>query len=230
MEGLGCCILMVISVLGFTFLALFVSAILVEAKGLKGLLVSKGRGRSGKISVGLVIVGFIAILCLSSVARLAVKTIVRPTYSVNDEIVRPYLLAMEKVDRASLGFTPISANARIEIEHAFVRTQGYDVMLHVYAETSRTIAFRKTADGSYEWIGEQEIFTGPRRYETADGVFNEQIVITYEKVPISGAPLNQVFITYIGDDPRLASKFFLTLQEVRPILEEWRNICATPTP
>jgi len=227
MEGFGCCILGVICVLVLVFIALFMSAILVGTGGLAGLLVSRGRGYSGKISVGLVVVGIIAILCLSGGAWLAVRTVVRPTYSVSDEIVRPYLSALEKVDRASLGFTPISANARIEIEYAG-GARGYDVMLHVYAETSRTIAFRKTAAGSYEWIGEQEIFTGPRRYETVDGVFNEQIVINYDKVPISGAPVNQVYIIYHGDDPRFAGKFFLTLQEVRPILEEWRNIRATP--
>jgi hypothetical protein len=229
MEGFGYCILGVICVLVLLFIALFMSAILVGTGGLAGLLVSRGRGYSGKISAGLVVVGIIAILCLSGGALLTVRSVVRPSYSVDDEILRPYLSALEKVDRASLGFTPISVNDRIEIEYA-VGAPGYDVMLHTYAETSRTIAFRKTADGSYEWIGEQEIFTGPHRYETVDGVFNEQIVITYDKVSISGAPVNQVYITYNGDDPRFTGKSLLTLQEVRPILEEWRNIRATPAP
>lgn len=229
MEGFGCCILGVICLLVLVFIALFMSATLVGTGGLAGLLVSRGRGYLGKISFGLVVVGIIAILCLSGAAWLAARPFARPTYSVGDEIVRPYLSALEKVDRASLGFTPISANARIEIEYAN-GAREYDVMLHVYAETSRTLAFRKTMDGSYEWIGEQEAFTGPRRYETVDGVFNEQIVITYDKVPLSGAPVNQVYIIYHGDDPRLVGKYFLTLQETQPILEEWRNVRATPAP
>lgn len=74
----------------------------------------------------------------------------------------------------------------------------------------------------YEWIGEQEIHTGPRTYSSVDGTFKEQISITYEIQHVSGAPLNQVSVHYYGDDPRLAHRT-LTLTDVKPILQEWHQ-------
>jgi len=95
-------------------------------------------------------------------------------------------------------------------------------MLHISADTSRTIAFRKVG-AAYQWIGEQESHTGPRTYTGVDGTFKEQITVTYETQHVSGAPLSQVFIIYTGDDPRLAHRFDLTLADVTPILQEWKQ-------
>src|SRR5690554_1744462 len=73
---------------------------------------------------------------------------------LSDPEVEPFLRAMEQVDRASLGFTPVTTNAQIRLEIA--SGKDYDAMLHVYGTTSRTIGFRKTESG-YRWISEQEI-------------------------------------------------------------------------
>jgi hypothetical protein len=54
-------------------------------------------------------------------------------------------------------------------------------MLHIYAETSRTIAFKKV-DGTYKWIGEQEIHEEPNQFTTVAGTSNEYIVINYYTV------------------------------------------------
>lgn len=190
-----------------------------------------GKQLTRQASAGLALVGGVVFLMLGygvwqfgrSVPWLNVTT-------MDDEALKPFLDAMEKVDRASLGFTPIPPDARVEIEWATWRDAGYDVMLHIYADTSRTVAFRREGDGSYRWIHEQEIHTGPRQYATADaGRVYERIAITYETEPVSGAPLNMLFITYSGEDPRLRlkSSFDLTLEDVLPILEEWRSV---PTP
>jgi len=64
--------------------------------------------------------------------------------------------AMSRVDRSAMGFTPIARDADIRLEWG--RGGPYDTMLHVYGKTSRTVAFKRAADG-YEWIGEQETFT-----------------------------------------------------------------------
>jgi hypothetical protein len=134
--------------------------------------------------------------------------------------ILPLLAACANVDRAALGFSDIPANADVRLEGASTK---YDAMLHIYSGTSRTIAFRRSG-ASYRWIGEQEIHTGPREYKTVDGKFREQIVITYEIEPISGVPLNTVFIQYLGDDPALVRPVgTYTLKEVRPILEKWRK-------
>ena len=143
-------------------------------------------------------------------------------------MLKPYISALDSVDRNSLGFTSIQEYARIEIEYAF-DGRAYDVMLHVYADTSRTIAYQKIED-SYIWIGEQEIYYGPNEYTTSTGKSKEQIAVTYETVRISGVPLNAIDISYIGDDPRLKMNFDLTIDDIEFVLEEWRDILPTPTP
>jgi len=96
----------------------------------------------------------------------------------------------------------------------------YDVMLHIDGKTSRTVAFKRTAQG-YEWIGEQEILKGPATYETPDGTFNESITITFERVPVTGFPMNRVNVLYAGNDPTLLRIDELTLQDIQPWLNKW---------
>ena len=95
-------------------------------------------------------------------------------------------------------------------------------MLHITAKTVRTIAFQKE-NGNYVWIGDQEDFEGPKKYKTVDGIFNEAITLTYETQSISGSgyPVNQLNVTYRGEDPRLEAPKHLTLVAVKPMLKEW---------
>jgi len=140
---------------------------------------------------------------------------------INDDSLKPMLQAAASFDRARYGFTPIPKDPTSTT--VFLESKprdGYDAMLHISTKTYRTIAFRRTPAG-YEWIGEQEIFQGPKRYKTADGTFNEAISLTYETVQMSGYPLNQLNIMYYGEDPRLAKKGHLKLARVQPILREW---------
>ena len=88
------------------------------------------------------------------------------------------------------------------------------------AKTSRTVAFRKL-DSGWSWIGDQEIFDGPKMVKTLDGTFPEHICLTYEVKHISGAPTNRLMIDYLGEDPRLAHQSNLTLSDIRPILKDW---------
>jgi hypothetical protein len=139
----------------------------------------------------------------------------------DDQMVNQLIVAASRIDRASLGFSPIDPNDKLRLE--WRPRAGYDAMLHVYGNTSRTIAFHR-GPNSYEWIGEQEIFEGPDEYDTADGRFHEAITITFEKVPISGVPLNKIYIQYAGDDQRLLDlnrDGQLTLLEVKPVLLKW---------
>lgn len=146
--------------------------------------------------------------------------VIPESVSKDDERLKPLWAAIDRVDRKSLGFTPISPNARIRLEGKQRWGSDYDAMLHIYGETSRTIAFRRVGQG-YEWIGEQEIHEGPKDYRTVDGTFKESISITYETQHVSGAPLNTVFVQYFGDDPGLAHGRDLTLADVAPVLREW---------
>jgi len=132
--------------------------------------------------------------------------------------IQPLLKAAASFDRVSYGFTSLPRDADVRWESR--PTDRYDAMLHIYSKTSRTIAFRKIKNG-YQWIGEQEIFEGPKKYTTVDGTFNERICLTYEIENVSGYPSNRLNITYSGEDRRLADRDDLTLLVVRPIFHEW---------
>jgi hypothetical protein len=109
-------------------------------------------------------------------------------------------------------------------------------MLHVYAETSRTIAFAREEQGSYRWIGEQEAHTGPHEFRTPDGLRSERITITHpysradlgSKVPMDVYP-ERLLISYFGDDRRLLARWPLKLADVQPVLEEWLALRAETT-
>ena len=140
---------------------------------------------------------------------------------ITDDRLKPLLAAAASFDRARYGFTPLPHDPTTTI--VFLESKprdGYDAMLHITTKTYRTIAFRQTRDG-YQWIGEQEVFQGPKRYKTVDGTFNEALSLTYEISRVSGYPLNRLNITYYGEDKRLANNNQLRLKEIKPILREW---------
>src|SRR5688572_10875195 len=113
--------------------------------------------------------------------------------SLSDPKVQPLLQAMDRVDRQSLGFTPLTTNAQVTLETR--PRANYDRMLHVYGDTSRTIAFRK--DGSsYRWIAEQEIHFGPGWEQTIDGPTRERFVVEFQTERVNGIPTNELYIRY----------------------------------
>ena len=80
--------------------------------------------------------------------------------------------------------------------------------------------FRKGATG-HAWIGEKDIFQGPKQYKSVDGILREEVCLTYEVEKVSGFPLNQINVTYSGQDARLAGRANLSLTDVKRILREW---------
>lgn len=144
----------------------------------------------------------------------------QPPSSISDPRLAPFITAIGAMDRAPLGFSPISTNARVQLEEG--GKAPYDAMLHIYAETSRTVAFRKQQDG-YRWIAEQEQFYGPKSFTNIDGSFQEYLVVEYQTERVNGIPTNQIHISYYGDDKRLAGRDDLTLAAVKPILKEWKG-------
>jgi len=134
-----------------------------------------------------------------------------------DPQVQELLRATEAASTNRFGFTPVATSADIRLEKS---SGAYDRMLHIYGRTSRTIAFRKQADG-FTWIGEQEIYRGPKQYTTVDGTFFEEVCLTYELQRVAHYKLNHLNISYSGEDTRLAHKEDLSLQTIQPILKEW---------
>ena len=137
---------------------------------------------------------------------------------MEDPRIQPLLNAAASFDRTSYGFTPIPRAAEVRWESR--STTHYDAMLHIDSKTSRTIAFRKAGAG-WKWIGDQEIFQGPKMYKTVDGTFPEQICLTYETESISGHPTTRLNVAYLGEDRRLAGRANLALADIKPILKEW---------
>ena len=162
----------------------------------------------------------VGVWCCVTVLGLSNCGLIPEKVAYDDERLQPLLRAIEKVDRAALGFTPLQADAELRLEG---RGRNYDAMLHVYGRTSRTIAFRNVG-GKFEWIGEQEVHSGPGRFESPDGRLREHIAITYDTVELSGAPLNQIHVDYWGEDPRLAGRVDLVLADVQPVLREWEAL------
>ena len=167
-----------------------------------------------------VLKGLISFVSTIAIIGLTIYGLSPKRINYSDPELAPLWKAVEAVDRASLGFTPVTKDSKISIERSNGR--AYDVMLHIYRHSSRTIAFRKK-EGSFIWIGEQESFEGPKKYSTPDGTFNECITLTYDKEKISGYPINVLNISYTGEDPRLSpSRRTLTLMDIQPILKEWK--------
>lgn len=146
--------------------------------------------------------------------------------SRDDPRLKPLFEAMSRVNREALGFTPLEHDAVISVEWSgtlasmLVGPRSHDAMLHVSAKTSRTVAFKRHG-GQYEWIGEQQHFQGPHQYDSVDGHFRETITITYDRVPISGFPINTIAVSYSGDEPELVAPRQLSLDMVRPWLKRW---------
>jgi hypothetical protein len=145
-----------------------------------------------------------------------------------DPRLTPMFDAMARVDRRAMRFTTLDRRADIRVEwvdrsldsRLGLGQKNYDAMLHVEGKTSRTVAFRQTQQG-YEWLGEQETFKGPRTYTSVDGRFNETITVTYDRVPISGFPVNTTAVVYAGEESELAWPRRLDLDAVRPWLKKW---------
>jgi len=156
-------------------------------------------------------------LALLALIFLAGCSLLPEKVSYNDPRVRKLLKAAERSSECRFAFTPVSHDADMRLEKA---AGPYDLMLHVSGATNRTIAFR-VDEREIRWIGEQEIYTGPKKYTNVDGTFNEKLTVTFEVESVSGAELNCLNIRYSGDDPRLAGQDDLELETILPILHEW---------
>ena len=139
---------------------------------------------------------------------------------MSDPPMDPYRPVIQTVDRGSLGFTPIADDAWVEIQPV----GGPQVWIDVYGDTSRTVTLRQT-DNGYAWIAEQEIAYGPDQWPDSDGsTWQEMVSIDYQIEEVNGGPLNRTLVMYTGRDPRLTSlgPLWLDIEDVKPILDEWR--------
>ena len=140
--------------------------------------------------------------------------------SISNPEIQALFSAAQQFPRTQYGFSVLPTDAKTDIRIERHAKGTYDVMLHIYGHTSRTIAFRRS-DRGYRWIHEQEIFRGQRFYDSPDGRLQEQIVLTFETEPISGSVKDHLRIDYFGDDALLSQIGSLSIFDVQPILAEW---------
>lgn len=150
-----------------------------------------------------------------------------PSSHITDAEFEPLRAALGKVDRIALGFTPISPEARIEVIGTIGET---DIELHIYGDTSRTIFFRNLGS-AYQWVHEQEIHTGKDSWTDYDAArWEERITVEYQTEERNGIPLNQTWVNYRTRNSMTASWDGLTLDEVQPIIDEWKLWRASQPP
>jgi len=121
------------------------------------------------------------------------------TVNLGDPALEPFA-SMYSVERSQYGFTPIPKTGPVSLSRTIFR-DDYDAMLHFRGNPSRTITFRW--DGkAYQWLGEQEIFEGPRMWDTSDGRRHEWITITFYKEAVNHN-FQGLGILYFGPDEEL---------------------------
>ena len=139
---------------------------------------------------------------------------------MDDPRLKPFA-SMYSVSRESYGMTPLPKEGRAWVDEyrSFMASKhGYDAMLHVSNKAEHYIAFRKQGQ-SYEWIGEQEVCEGPRKYSSENGVFNEEVEISF----FHGVPhkADGLWISYRGPDEKLEMNEALKPSDVQPLLQKW---------
>jgi hypothetical protein len=146
-----------------------------------------------------------------------------PRYHIMDEQLKPFVSAINEVDPISLGFSPIPANAWVEISpypddiYIFVSDDLYPSLQYFFQQ----IYFQKVGN-TYKWVGEEEYHRGPSP--------NEKIVMKYWMESSYGYPnARTLVIEYTGEDFRL-KKSNLTPEDIRPILAEWEKYRLTSRP
>lgn len=158
--------------------------------------------------------------------------------SISPEFFKAYpsLLTVNRL-RMALPLLPTNGTVRIlTVDRAHWKPDApppnYDVQFQFIQGSSdfpysEQNVFVKQVDGGQQWVGEQTIFYGPKRF-TTDGVQgNEFITFTRdrERTVYRGVNIKDTLITYSGPDKRLAKTGTfttdLTVYDVGPILREW---------
>ncbi len=151
-------------------------------------------------------------------------------YDMTSPEMKPFQ-AMYAAPRSQYGFTAYPKHASVMVETRTgtdAKTAGYDAMLHIYlgervhSGTEWDVSFKRV-DGQYQWIGEQETWTGPHGHMTPGGeLTTESISISYDTQPgLSVGELNTPQVSYTGPDTKLSNKDNLTLKDVQPVLKQW---------
>jgi hypothetical protein len=230
-AGLAC-----VALWPFILLAILVASSVTVAGGSIGLLSSwKQRGKTWELSLIVLAIGLIPlILCGSPMLFPQPPKPPRtpePEYKLTDEVVKPFIQAINQSNRLSLGFSPIPHDATVikgcdgskdSICISYGPSTGW-------GNYSNWMVFFKGINDGYVWIGEQETHAGPHRYENIYISYFTDLIPGCNCRPPEAKPNNILIVEYRGEDPRL-KKPNLTLEDIRPVLIEWKEAWARATP
>jgi len=177
-----------------------------------------GNYRAVGIKVTLIAASFILLLVLTTGCK--------RTLNLGDPSLKRFA-SMYSVDRSRYGLTPIPKTGTVTVVECRSIEGSWDAMLSFEGNPSRQILFRWNGKMKmYQWVAEQEIFDGPRTWESPEGASHEAVTITLFKDP-GEAPPERPAIEYDGPDEELMwsrlqrPNLSLTLAEVNPLLAKW---------
>ncbi len=233
MEAAG---LFCVAVWPFILLVILVASSIGATGGVVGLISDRRRrGRTWKISLSALIISLTLLLVCGLPAifpYIPPPPTPGPVYKLTDEAVRPFLQAINQSNRLSLGFSPISSEAQVTIQDygstaaAFISI-GPETDLDAHPHWS--IYFVKEGN-TYKWGGESETYWAPNRFDNISiSYFTDSISPGDYNTRAERKPSNILVVEYRGEDPRL-KKPNLTLEDVRPVLAEWKKAWARATP
>ncbi len=215
--------------------AILIVSLVITAGGAIGVVSDrKRRGRTWRISISAFIIGLLPLLICGLPLILPKPPPPTPTprYKLTDEPVKPFLQAINQSNRLSLGFSPISSEAQVTILDRGTTIEVYFTIEPIMgwgASRNWDIDFVKT-DDTYKWAGEHESYAGPHRNENIYISYYTDAISTGDYITHAGRlPSDTLVVEYRGPDPRL-TKPNLTLDDIRPVLAEWKKAWTEATP
>jgi hypothetical protein len=231
-ETTGLCCAAVWPLILLVILAISSIAVVGGAAG----LVSdwKRRGKIWTLSLIALVVGLMPLLGYAATMIMPKPTppTPEPVYRLTDEPVKPFLQAINQSNRLSFGFSPLPVDSQVTIQYyEYNSTAATFISIGPHTDwgsyTSWDVYFERKGD-IYQWIGEKETYAGPHRYENIYIHYTTKQGWPY--VTRRGdVPPNTLVVEYRGEDSRL-TKPNLTLEDVRPILSEWKKTWEMFTP
>jgi hypothetical protein len=221
MDPLGICI-------GWLFIALWCAvALFATTGGLAGLIATRRQKgplwRLALVSLGLGVCLFLpwGMGVVRSFFPEPAPTQV-PTHKITDKAVEPFLQAINQSNRLALGFSAIPPDADAVIyEHGSETDVYISIGPHTtWGDYTDWHVSLVKLENTYQWVGERETYAGPNKYEN--------IYISYYTSPKALHP-HRLVVEYRGEDPRL-KKDNLTLQDISPVLAEWKKVWPSHTP
>lgn len=143
-----------------------------------------------------------------------------PSYQLGDLELQPFEHAITDIDRSSFGLTPIPTDAKIKIlydQEGYVSCPDAELYIPDLPFKRQHICLEKVGD-TYLWYEEYEVYLGPEEWDTL------WLAYSSTSTPLGGdyEPYTLIIDYRVIGDDRFLDKS-PSLEDIQPIIEEWRN-------